>query len=792
MTRDDRDESPQHLNRAEQLRSSEFVQARDVHGGVHFHQRRPAGNDPPRQLPADIRNFSNRREELGQLDGLLAGQAHESLVVITGTAGVGKTALALHWAHRVRRDFPDGQLYINLKGYDPGILVTPEQALDRFLRALGVPPAEIPHDAEERAALFRSHLADRRVLLVLDNAANSNQVRPLLPGTASCLTIVTSRNRLSGLVVRDGGRRLILNILPETDAIELLANVTVHYRVNDTAEQFRELALLCGRLPLALRIAAERAASRPFMPLSELIQDLRDESALWEALSIGDDEEAEAVRTVFAWSYRALSEEAARLFRLLGLHPTPVFEATVAGALLGMEQRVKHLLDVLVAAHLLEQIGPDRYQLHDLLRAYAIDQVRDQETEDDRQAALRRVLAWYLHASDAALVVLAPFNRTVALTEPVVTPPPVFGGEAEARTWFETERENLMAATVVAGQSGFEDISWQLAAVLRSIYMHQNAFDDWLITGFAGLAAARAVHNRYGESEVLESLGKAHFQARRLAEAETYHLEALNIRREIGNKFGEAVSTNALGLLGLRHRHLDKSIDYFRQSLAIFRDLGARRWEALLLSNLGEALYELGSLTEAVDNLEQALIVQREIGDRAQEGNSLFFLSRAQRELGLFAEASRSIGDALDIAHTAHNQVWLAHWLVEQARVLRAAGRTAEALDPLQSASAIQRKLGDRSREAMALDCTGETYRELGQPEEATQFHLQAMKTHRELGDTWNLVIALDNLATALSGAGRTEDARSYWIEAADLLSRLSDPRAATMRRRVNAALGRI
>ncbi|WP_046471151.1 ATP-binding protein [Allosalinactinospora lopnorensis] len=788
MDRSEGDDRPQHVNQSEPAGLADIAQARDVHGGVHFHGARPSGELPLQQLPADIRHFIDRRAELDDLDGVLSGDTGETLVVITGTAGVGKTSLALRWAHRVRRRFPDGQLYVNLKGYDPGTPMTPEQALDRFLRALGVSPAAIPADAEERAALFRSYLADRRILLVLDNAATGSQVRPLLPGTASCLVIVTSRNRLSGLVARDGGRRLTLGILPGSDAVALLKLVTADYRGGDTPEQLQELASLCARLPLALRIAAERAASRPFMPLVELIRDLRDESALWDALTAGDDEEADAVRTVFAWSYCALADDAARLFRLLGLHPGPDFDSA-AGALLGRTDRIRHLLDVLVGANLLEQTGPDRYQLHDLLRAYATDQVRHLETEARRHAALRRVLNWYLHTADSALATLMPFNRTVAITEPLESAPLRFPTETAAGTWFEAERENLVAATRAAGENGLHQTAWQLAAVLRGVLMHQNAFEDWIATGRVGLAAARAAQNRYGESEVPESLGKAYFQARRLAEAEECHLATLEIRREIGNRFGEAVSTNALGLLGLRHRRLDDSVTYFGQSLAIFRELGNPRWEALLSSNLGETLYEFGHLHEAVDHLDQALAIQREIGDRAQEGNSLFFLSMAQRELGQTTEALRSIESALDIAYDEQNSVWLAHWFVAYARVLRAIGRPAEALGPLQRTAVIQRTLGDQSREAMALDCTGETYRELGQPEEAVKFHLQAAKAHRELGDLWHLAVALDHLASALADTGRPEDALRHWEEASALLTRFPDPRATAVRDRVSAAL---
>lgn len=784
---DDRPEEqrpqPGHVNRSDLSGPADLVQARDVHGGVHFHTVDRSPQAVPRQLPGDVRGFVNRLDELAALNRLLADDgrdgSHVTLSIITGTAGVGKTSLALRWSHRIRHRFPDGQLHVNLRGYDPGVPAAPEQVLDRFLRALGVPPTAIPTDAEDRAALYRSRLADRRILVVLDNAATVGQVRPLLPGTDSCLVIVTSRSRLSGLVSRDGGRRLTLGMLTEGDSVALLHDICVDYRGDDDPGELTQLARLCARLPLALRIAAERAASRPFMPLTELIRDLRDESALWAALTADDDEESDAVPTVFAWSYRSLTTDAARLFRLLGLHPGPAFGTAAAAALCAEpEQRVRHILDVLVGAHLLEHSAPGRYQLHDLLRAYATDQVRHLESQQEQRDALQRVLDWYLHTADAALAATLPFNRTVSLDGSANVTPLLFSTPAEAQTWFDAERDNLVAATRAAADSGLPRTAWQLAAVLRGVFMHRNDFDSWLATGQIGLTAARTLGDRYGEAEVLESLGKAHFQARRLAESAGHHRAALAIRREIGDQFGTAVSINALGLLGLRHRQLTESLAHFTQSLNIFEQLGNRRWTALLLSNLGETRYELGDLDQAAELLHQALAVQREIGDRGQEGNSLFFLAMTLRELDRVDEARAAIEAALAIARDAGNAVWLAHWLVEYARVQRVTGRAAEALESLHEAATTQRTIGDRSREATALDSTGEAYRELGQPDQAVRFHLRAAATHRELGDQWQLAVALDHLATALVDAGRPPEAAQRWREAHALLADFTDARA--------------
>ncbi|GAA1636848.1 ATP-binding protein [Actinoplanes couchii] len=779
------DHGPEHVNRSRLSGPADLVQARDVYGGVHFHQDQQSGDPRPRQLPGAVHGFVNRASELRRLSQPL-GEESGVLWVLTGTAGVGKTSLALRWAHSVRQDFPHGQLYANLRGYDPGQPADPGSVLDRFLRALGTPGTAIPADLDDRAALYRSLLADRRVLIVLDNASTARQIRPLLPGTSSCLVVVTSRSLLSGLITRDGGRRLTVRILDQADAVNLLQTVTADYRAGDDPDEFTELARLCACLPLALRIAAERAASRPFMTLAELAQDLRDESALWEALTAEDGEEADAVRTVFAWSYRALSEPVARMFRLLGLHPGAEFSTPAAAALAGVStNQVRHLLDGLVNSHLVEQVGTGRYRLHDLLRAYAIEEQRKFANTEDQTDGVRRILAWYLHSADAAVAVTLQFNRTMPLDPPHDVIPMTFTSNSEATAWLDAERDNLVAATKAAAEHGRPHTAWQLAAVLRSVFMHNNAFEEWLSTAPLGLDAARAIGDRQGEAEALESLGKAHFQARRLTEAARFHEAALAIRTDIGDDHGTAVSINALGLLGLRHRRLDEARAHFERSLAIFERLGNRRWQALLLSNIAEAAYETGDLTNAISLLTDAIDVQRDIGDEGQEGNSLFFLSMSLRELERIDEARLAIERALGIADKHANQVWTAHWLVECARVERASGEPATALEAAHRAATIQRTIGDQSREAMALDEAGEAYRALGQPKEASAFHRRATAAHRRMQDKWQLAISLHHLALDLTDESRHEEAHRHWHEAHSLLATFPDARSVRMREQI-------
>lgn len=616
------------------------MQARDVHGGVHFHQSLVPFAVTPRQLPGPPQGFVNRDTELAYLAKLALEQSDAPrILIITGTAGVGKTSLVLRCAHSVRDQFPDGQLYTNLRGYDPGTPATPDHVLAGFLRDLGVPAQAIPTPLEDRAALYRSILADRRVLVVLDNAATVSQVRPLLPGVSGCLVMVTSRSRLAGLVAREGARRLYLDLLPEADAVALLREVSAGYRTDEDAG-LAELARLCARLPLALRIAAERAAARPLMPLAELIADLRDESGLWDALTVNGDRDADAgadaVRTVFAWSYRALSEPAARLFRLLGLHPGTEFGLPAAGALAGSDPtQTRRDLDALVGAHLVEHCGRDRYQFHDLLRAYAMDQVSRLETDQVRAAARSRMLAWYLHTADAAQVRIAPFDSyQLATPPPADVTPLTFNKYETALSWYRTEAVNLVGAVRTAADTGEHDTAWRLAATLRGLYMHQNAFDDWITTARIGIDSAARAGDRAGEAENLLGLGMALFQSRRLDEAEACHRQALEIRHELGDQFGKAVSVNALGLLSLRQRRLDEAVDHFRDGEHVFSELGERRWVALLRGNRAEALCERGDFLEAILLAQEALAVARELGDRFGTGDVLLRLAWGQRGLG--------------------------------------------------------------------------------------------------------------------------------------------------------------
>ncbi|WP_190122443.1 ATP-binding protein [Streptomyces inusitatus] len=743
-----------------------------------------------------MNTFVNRSHELGQLNAVLAdrngGRVVVSVHVVAGTAGAGKTSLVLHWAHQVKDQFPDGQLFINLRGYDPGEPVTAAQALQRFLRALGVAPAEVPQDVDDAAAMYRSLIADRRVLILLDNAATVSQVRPLLPGGGDSLAVVTSRSRLAGLSVRDGAQRITLGTLPEPEAVALLRAVTRGCRPEDDGDKLAELAHLCARLPLALRIAAERAASHPHMRLDDLISDLRDESALWDALSTGIDDEAEAIRSVFTWSYRALSTHSARLFRLLGLHPGAAFSLPAAAALGEVTlSRTRQLLDDLVGAHLLEQTAPDRFQFHDLLRAYAGDLAQASEPPGQRQAARRRVLSWYLHTADAAQTWLYPLEDHLPLPgPPPEVAPLVFADRNAAVDWSEREQGNFLPAVRDAARNGMDETAWQLATVLWFARPASSSERDWLELGRIGLEAATRREDQRAQTRLLINMGIAHRALNGFSEGLDALERAVMLARRSQSRFNEAQALNLMGLIHLRQRELGLADTYFGQAMSIFRDLGDGGRTATALSNIASTRLSAGHLPEAASVVEEALAAHRALANRGGEGNLLRIAADLRLEEGDTGGARRSIDEALDIALALRDHTREGFWLLTLGDIQRAVAQHGDALTSYQRSAMLHRRLGDRSREALAWRGTGQTYAAMDRHGEAATFHSQAAAVHRDLGDAWQLALELDLLAAVVHPED-PETARGHWIEALAHLTLYSDPRAMSARSRVEALLAR-
>jgi len=676
----------------------------------------PAGHVPhrdtpepaPKQLPRDTPGFTGRRAELGQLHDLfLAPETGPSgtaalIGVISGTAGVGKTSLAVHWAYQVAERFPDGQLYLNLRGFDsrqPPL--PPSEALSSLLRGLGVAPQRIPSDNDDQAAMLRTLLARKRMLLVLDNAATAQQLRPLLPGSPGCLVLVTSRNDLSGLVARDGAHRIPLEVLSTDESITVLASIIGAERIRAEPQAAEELARLCDGLPLALRIAAERVAGRTRQAtLAELAAELVAENRRLDLLAADEDEDT-AVRPVFSWSYRALRPQLARMFRLLGLHAGPELSASAAAALAGSTTaRVRPLLTTLVRKNLLDEVARDRYRLHDLLRIYATERVTAERPSRDRDTAIQRMLIWYLHTADNAASVLATYHRSLPLTPLNGTCPPLtFTSHQEALGWLECERTNLIAAARQAAETGHHALAWQLPTTLWEFFNLRKHWTDWSTTGHIGLAAARLLGDREGEGRMLGSLGILNWDLGRYEEAASQFQASIDIWRERGNRSAEGRCLIGLGNACQGLRRYEEALTYHRRALAACREAGDRWGESLTLTCLSTVYQNLRRYEDAIGNYQDTLVIYREIGDRWGEGATLSFLGEVYRKLGRYRDAIHQHQLALPIRRDIGDQRGEARTLRKLADVYRDLGRYREAIDHYQQALSISQEIGDQHAE---------------------------------------------------------------------------------------------
>ncbi|MFJ9372382.1 AfsR/SARP family transcriptional regulator [Streptomyces sp. NPDC101455] len=649
----------------------------------------------PAQLPADLPTFVGRRAELDRVRALLPerGGAPATVVIsaIGGMAGIGKTTLAVHWAHEVADRFPDGQLYVNLRGFDPtGSLVTPDEAIRAFLGALGVPPMRIPSGLDAQTALYRSMLAQRRMLVLLDNARDTDQARPLLPGSPGCLVIVTSRNRLTGLVAGEGAHPLTLDQLTPADAHALLARRLGAARPAAEPRAADEIITRCARLPLALAIVAAHAVAHPGFPLSAIAGELRDSHGSLDAFASGDDITTD-VRAVFSWSYKAVSAPAARMFHLLGLHSGPDISAPAAAALAGLPVReTRGLLVELTRAHLLTEHFPGRYTLHDLLRVYAAERVRAEETAEERERAVERLLAWYLHTADAAYPHITPQRRRIPLEPlPALCRPLEFTTHDQALDWCETERANLVTAVHQAAGSGLLGVAWRLPAVLWGFFYLRSHTHDWVDTAQVGLTAARAANDRWGEAQGLADLAAALRGSGRLIEAAEQFRLAMVAYRELGDADARGSAVTNLGDTYLEAGQLGKAVEYIRRGLAIDQVIGSPWGEGISLSNLGDVYQRLGRFDEAVGCLEQALDLLRANGNRWVEGVTLDILGTTHRRLDRHDDAVEYYHQALKTHRDIGNRWGEGHTLGNLGDAQLAAGEPESARDSWREALAI-------------------------------------------------------------------------------------------------------
>ena len=610
----------------------------------------------PRQLPLATRHFTGRSSELKALTELLdGGRQNGRAVVISaigGTAGVGKTALAVHWAHQVARRFPDGQLYVNLRGFDPaGQPVPAAEAVRGFLDAFGLPPERIPSGLQAQIGLYRSLVADRRVLIVLDNASDADQVRPLLAGSPDCLTVITSRNQLTSLAVTEGADLLTLDLLSQAEASDLLARRLGAGRLAGEPDAAERMITRCARLPLALSIVAARAAARPAIPLTRLAEELGDPHGRLDALHAGDP--SVSVRGVFSWSYRNLSEDTARMFRLLGLHPGPDVCVRAAASLAGVPpQNARRMLDELTSAHLVTEHQNGRVAFHDLLRAYAAEQAHCDESEAVRRSAVGRMLDYYTQAGCAAALLLNPGRYS-----PGSPPAPPWPGTssaglvdyAGALAWFEAEERTLLAAIAQAADTGFEANAWRIAWSLADYLDRRGHLSEWAAAQRTAVAAAARLGDQAVQAYTYRGLGRASTELGVYREADICFRRAFDLYRQLGDRGGEAYTHLGLArvyeLLGQHREGLGQS----RQALALFRETGDSAGLAKALNATGWYEAHMSNYRRALGRCAQALDLYREVGDRKGEAATRDSLGYVHHHLGDHSGALASYQEALEI-----------------------------------------------------------------------------------------------------------------------------------------------
>lgn len=658
------------------------VQVGTVTGGLHIHEAAPSPV-APHQLPGKASNFVNRVNELAAMTRLLpepsSGTGTIVINAIDGTAGIGKTALALQWAHSVRHRFPDGQLYINLRGFDPaGMPLAPVDALQLLLEGLGVPPERVPVSADGRAALYRSLLSGRRILVVLDNVADTTQAEPLLPGGAPCAALVTSRNRLDGLTIHHGASRIQLGLLPGAESYELIARHVGADRLAAEPDACAELIRRCCHLPLALAIVAARAASDQDFPLQLLAEELRDERSQLDALDTGDL--TTNIRAVFSWSYRQLPPTTARVFRLLGLHSGPDIGLPVAAALVAMsQQHTRRHLAMMVRAHLLEQHMPNRFRFHDLLSAYAAERGENDEPDAEQQLALRRVLDSYLHTAHNASCKLNVHRPRIPLDPPQPgTVVRQFDTRDEAMRWYQEEYLNLMAVIEWTASHDLDDYSWRQALTFWQYLYLCGRWHEIVSTHETALPAAERT-DKHAAAAVHANLGISHGQLGDFDLATAHLLQSLKLYRDVGDLYGQGNALDSLAWVRTQMGDFRGAIARCEEALAIYQRTGHRDGQARTLDSLGVAHAGLGQYEQGISYGQQAAALHREADDGIGQAHALQSLGRCYALAGQHDEAIVHFQQALAHCRDMDDRYDEAGTLRDLGAALHALGQNDEA-----------------------------------------------------------------------------------------------------------------
>ncbi|MYS18983.1 DNA-binding transcriptional activator of the SARP family [Streptomyces sp. DvalAA-14] len=655
----------------------------------------------PAQLPADLASFVGRHQELARSRALLQPDdegSHRPVVIgaISGMAGVGKTTLAVHWAHTVAEHFPDGQLYVNLRGFHPAMPpLSSVQAMRDVIDALGVKPGLTPDRPDALASLYRSLFAGRRFLILLDNARDSEQVRPLLPAAGGCLAIITSRHRLDGLIVADNARFIPLDLLSRAEGVELLVRRLGEDRVSAEPAAAEAIVDLCGRLPLALAIASARAVLHPTFSLAAIAAELRENQGGLDAFATRDTRTD--ARSIFSWSYHALSPAAARLFRLLSLHAAPDIAAPAAASLAGVPLReVRRQLAELVEHHLLTEHTPGRFAGHELLRAYAAELCEGQDDEQTRAATRRRMVEHYLRSAHTGDALLAPHRERVTL--PAVPPgvcPQTFGGQPEAADWFQRERQVLLAMVEQAARHAAQDDAscWQLAATLELFLDRHGRWQEQHHIQTTALDTTRRTGDLPGQANALRALGFAACRLGAHEDAQRYLTAALELFERLGDPIGKGRTHRYNAFLANVMKDHHRALDHYRQAADCYAPIGFTSGQAAVLNEIGWTHLLMGAYESTLVECEKAVTMHQEIGDLSGEAAAWDSLACAQHHLERYQEALVGYGHAVD----------------------------------------LYRRIGDRSLEADTLVHAGDSHRARADSRQAERAWRQALELYDRL-----------------------------------------------------------
>ncbi|WP_412542615.1 BTAD domain-containing putative transcriptional regulator [Longispora sp. K20-0274] len=698
----------------------------------------------PAQLPSRPGHFTGRPAELALLDAALppggdAGHALPGdtdagtpLVLVSGPAGMGKTALVVEWTQRVADRFADGQIFCDLLGHDEATALTPDDVLGHALRGLGVPAGRIPTGPADQLGLYRSLLRDRRVLLVCDNVGSAEQILPLVPPTAGSLLVATSRHQLPTLDVHYALRRVELDALSLGESLTLLDRVLGTARTAAEPGPARQLVDACDRMPLALRIAAAKLTSRPRLAIADLVAELATGNRL-DALSVPGD--SRSIRAVFASAYRALTPAAAAAFRLLGLHPGPTFAVPLVAAVTGTPVTdARRVTEELAAAHLVSEVASGRFRFHDLIRWYARECAGAEEPADARTRAEERLLDWYLAVADAANRTLTPGrDRAPVHARHPVPDPPFPARHAEVLAFLDAERANLSAVSRHAVDRGEDTAAWQLAYLLMGFYYSRGHWAPMLEICRTGLDAARRLADGGTEGLMRGQVGVACIQLQRFDEALDALRRALPLMVAAGDAWGEGSVRNNTAVALAALRRFDEAVAEYEAALAMHTANGLSRDVAYALNNLGDAHTRMGQTDVALDYLDRALALVRTLGDDRLEA------------VILHGTGAAHLGE----------------------------GRYRQAMELFDRARSTQRLIGDRRAEVDTLNDTGLAHLGLAEHAEARDLFDQARLLSRAIADPHLEAVAMTNLGLAEFRAGATDAAEDWYQRALAVRARV-------------------